>query len=347
MNITSMSATRFPAEGGGQLVVCTDPPLFAGSAGLQATVREVSTSLRYPTRNDSFLLPPPVLSSASKHCVQVAMGKTVVAGPATLTLSSVDGTVSSPAEIEYFESVSIAFDRRPYIEEATARLLLQTDASTIGQLEAVELYLPSRARRLSWRRTTGLDPSAAQQLLPFELAELPSTVNQDCRVVVSLTDGRTLTKWRRLMRAPPLPAGSSVQAVQADATTRSLIVDGRPYTSIGFYYNEEADPTVQRPVAGFPNLTEYITRFQARQGISQGQFYQISVLPHPEILAILDQLAAVGFKVLFDPGHVQLELCNGTSAPGAPCFDSQQALDNIKGNITLVREHPALLGYCE
>jgi hypothetical protein len=349
VNITSMSAKRFPIEGGGPvLVVCTDVPLLAPVGGLQATVQEVSTSLRYPSRNSSFLLSPLLgRPSLSKDCVEINMGETVVAGPGALTLSVTNGAVSSPAEVEYFESVSVAFDRRPYITETTAQLLLETDASILGQLDAVELHLPSRSRPLSWRSGADLLPSAQQQLLPFDLTELPGTVNQDCRVVITLIDGRNLTKWRRLMRALPLATGSTVQAVQVDHTTRGLLVDGRPYTSIGFYYNQEADATVQRPVAGFPNLTEYITHFQARQGISQGQFYQISVLPHPEILKILDQLAAVGFKVLFNPGHVGLELCNGTDVPGAPCFDSQQALASIKSNVSLVMNHPALLGYCE
>jgi hypothetical protein len=41
--------------------------------------------------------------------------------------------------------------------------------------------------------------------------------------------------FRRFMRAPPLPAGSFVQAVQVDHSTRSLAVDGRPFNGIGWY----------------------------------------------------------------------------------------------------------------
>ena len=35
------------------------------------------------------------------------------------------------------------------------------------------------------------------------------------------------------MRAPPLPAGSFVQPVQVDHSTRSLSVDGRPFNGVG------------------------------------------------------------------------------------------------------------------
>jgi hypothetical protein len=37
------------------------------------------------------------------------------------------------------------------------------------------------------------------------------------------------------MRAPPLPKGSFVLAVQVDHTTKSLLIDGRPHVGMGFY----------------------------------------------------------------------------------------------------------------
>ena len=60
-----------------------------------------------------------------------------------------------------------------------------------------------------------------------------STVNQDVAIEISLPNSRKIKKHKRLMRAPPLPAGSFVQPVQVDHSTRSLSVDGRPFNGVG------------------------------------------------------------------------------------------------------------------
>ena len=61
-------------------------------------------------------------------------------------------------------------------------------------------------------------------------------MNQDVKITVTLPDKSKFTKWRRLMRAAPLPRGSSVLAVQVDHRTSTLRIDGRLWAGSGFYY---------------------------------------------------------------------------------------------------------------
>ena len=223
-NISSLSTHRFPTEGvAPPVVLCTEPPL-AGSGPFSARIQQAGVTLRYPTRAHGFSLAAPTNNGTG--CFSIEAGAVANAGPGLLSVGA-PGASSTQVEVEYYESVSVAFGLRPYLGEVAGTLLLRPDREVLaaasapgGSPVAVEMALPfaTPPRTERWTATPGGGPllQQAEQVLAFELAGLPATVNQDVRITVSLPSGRKITKWRRLMRAPPLPHGSFVQAVQVD-----------------------------------------------------------------------------------------------------------------------------------
>lgn len=109
-------------------------------------------------------------------------------------------------------------------------------------------------------------------------------------------------------------------------------------------------------------LPQYVVHRQAPEGINQGMIYRLFTYPPEHQLAVLDQLNAVGFKVMYEVGH-QLNRCGaGARAPCDSdatdgehdgetdchvCFnESKTKLHWLEERIRLVMHHPAILGYC-
>ena len=111
----------------------------------------------------------------------------------------------------------MAFGLRPYITEDEGTIRLRTShhaankdrlarrgggASTAPSPTRVEMDLPfaSPPHAVVWtdRDTLGGLLRRPEQALSFPLKSLPSTVNQDVRITITLANGRNVTKWRRL-----------------------------------------------------------------------------------------------------------------------------------------------------
>lgn len=247
------------------MTLCTEPPLSPGP-GAAATVHEVGVSLRFPTRGHGFSLAAPT-GNGTAGCFEVATGVTANAGPGNLSISGSDaGTGSQAVEIEYYESVAVAFGLRPYINEAAGSLLLLPDPEVVTATSAtgatsaevsMELPFARPPRTEHWSATTSNGDnrkgllSEAEQILTFSLDGLPASINQDVKITILLPSGVTIVKWRRLMRAPSLPSGSTVLPVQVDHSTKSLLVDGRPHSGTGFYLDG-----VAHAHGAYHNMTE-------------------------------------------------------------------------------------------
>jgi hypothetical protein len=358
-NVT-LSTSRFPMEGTDPPVtLCSDPPLLSGSLPLTAQISQPGISLRFPTRAHNFMLAPPTPSGAA-GCFVVGPGETQAPGPGYLSIAA-GGNATQAAEVEYYESVAVAFGLRPYITEANGTLLLLTDRDVLTQASrndagavSVVLHLPfaTPPRSDSWGGT-GADVgllTQPEQVLSFSLDNLPSTINQDVRIDITLPSGKTITKWRRLARAPPLPTGSSVLPVQVDHSIKSLLVDGRPHAGTGFYLSWDA-----QAYGAFANMTEYIEKSLAPGGLNHGMVYRLHALPPAEMLYVLDRAHSVGFKVMLDmptdlddcgkPGPPNMNV--GTRPKYPTCFNDTESpgLASLLALIGLVKGHPALLGY--
>ena len=212
----------------------------------------------------------------------------------------------------------------------------------------MSLHLPfaTPPRTVTWSSTQ--EPTLLQepeQALTFNLDGLPATVNQDVQITFALPGGRNVTKWRRLMRAPPLPRGSFVSPVQVDHSTKSLLIDGRPYSGVGFYLD-----AVDHPHGALHNVSEYIVKDAAPNRVNHGMVYRLYTFPPETQLRVMDQAASVGFRLMYELPS-QLDDCGEHYRPGRPwphtCFnDSASAgLKQLREAIALVKDHPALLGY--
>lgn len=66
----------------------------------------------------------------------------------------------------------------------------------------------------------------------------------------------------------------------------------------------------------------------------------------------MEQVAAVGFRVMYDVGQQQDDCGDphkNTTRGNETCFSDPNSapLLQLKQSINLVKDHPALLGYCE
>lgn len=274
-------------------------------------------------------------------------------GPGLLSVANNVGWATTEIPVEYAVLIDVALDRRPYLAELAGVLLIRCNHSLLGlvvDVAAVAPALPASATAgWRWPRVV-LNGS---NLLRFELGLLPATVNTDLEVMVSsaATNGRQsvaairVVKRRRLMRAPPVPAASKggVAPVQVDHSRRGLLVGGEPFLGSGWY----ADGNDARTWAG--SAADYAAAMQAQALVGDNQVmpYGLSTRFSPaEQLGFLDACGALGIRVIYPLAPT---LARGT-VPGRDRSYRELWGDPawqrwVRGNITLVAGHPALLGY--
>jgi hypothetical protein len=297
-NLSYISARRFPIEGWlPPITMCTEPPLLPfGGFPLKAMLDQPTKHIVWPGAsyqdhvNLDFDLSTTAngsrpVSNGTAGCYRVSTGPTMASGgPAVLSLTSWSKNATSHgAEVTYYESVAVAIGRRPYIRETNGTLLLKVAPEVLSMVAAadtassvrVTLALPfaSPPRTVTWTPadTAGL-LAKSEQVLSFGLDGLPPTVNQDCAITVTLPNGFSFTKWRRLMRVPPPSATSAVLPVQVDHHIKSLLVDGRPHFGNGFYHGGSM---FNRSHGHFDNLTEFAVKVLGPARINQGMIYRL------------------------------------------------------------------------
>jgi hypothetical protein len=328
---------RFPTEGGGSALVCGT--VLAQGTALRAQILPAGGSdVQY---GGVAALVPPVRYNATCLNVSVtaAASTPLHEGAGMLVASSNNGTTwTSPGErAQLFDLVSVAFGRRPYLNEPHAELLVRTDPAMMARLAPgsnvqVNLSFPFAATGQQTRTfTTATEPlllRAAEIRLPFSFVGLPTIVNQDVVITITVDGTWNITKYRRFMRAPP-PASPSVLAVQVDHTTKSLLVDGRVWSGQGWYIAHE-----DMPMNGFTSAIDMLVR-DAQRSLNTGVLYGIYSWSAKEQLAMLDQLASVGYRGLYDLGI-------GSRGGGRGSGANKSA---IKESVNIVKDHPAILGY--
>jgi hypothetical protein len=203
----------------------------------------------------------------------------------------------------------------------------------------VELLLPFASPSARTHQWKDLNASQAEHILTFALDGLPSIINQDCRIIVRFANGgATIERLRRLQRAPPLPASSTVLPVQVDHSRRSLLLDGRIWRGIGFYMAGFGQGGYWW---GFQDLSDLVLRGLAPHGVNQGMLYNFQYFPIEVQLKFLDRAAAVGFKVMLQVSQGWIKRNNAN----LDRVSMAAQLDALAANISSVKEHPALLGY--
>ena len=259
--------------------------------------------------------------------------------------------------IEYVFLLDVAIGLRPYIAEQHGHLLLRCNASLLGRTVNVAATIPSVSSGASWRwDSVRLNGS---NVLEFALSGLPASVNADLRIVVSAADAASssmfgelsnVVKWRRFMRAAA-PIAPGVEPVQVDHHRRGLLVNNQPFVGSGWYVGTNSmSKDWQRNVSASLEALA----LQAKLGDTQIMPYGLGWWPASEQLALLDGCAALGIKVMYPLAPLVGEEYHKTGDPAGPWFrdletawDDPQWQADVRSNVSLVKDHPAILGYCK
>eukprot|EP01051_Picozoa_sp_SAG22_P003165 SAG22_NODE_151_length_17414_cov_7.812128_12_plen_492_part_00 len=351
--VTSVSPMRLPLEGGGPELVVRGTSFNGsnGSALCRITAAPGATALGFNATafagrvlNDPAIVcsPPPAVIADGPGVLQVSLlGVPGAEAGGDFHGAHVagkgDGVVIRPL-------VEITIGRRPYITELAGEVLLSTAPELAGQVLEVRAALPAAGPAAVWRW-----PAVAggkEVALPLDFGVLMQAVNASApihndilfEIVVPGSSGasgsRVLHKRRRFHRVPPPPLLSHVVPVQVDHGTAGLLVGGEAWVGTGWY--------LERDIPTEDLITMISTEFGPR-GINQGMLYGLHTRPRDEIDRIMDAAAAVGFKFMWPLvdkiGPVDLQT-------GGP-FNNSTRLAQLVANVTYVREHPALLGYCK
>ena len=235
--------------------------------------------------------------------------------------------------------LDVAIGRRPYFAEPYGELLCRCNASLINQRASVSATLlntnSSELARWHWPNII----LNASTILPFQLSDIPAGyVNADLAINVSMIDRAELpvnvTKYRRLIRAPPPAAVGPIEAVQVDHSRRGMLVAGQPYVGSGWY--ADGNSNWQH------NLSAYldVVARQASVGDNLIMPYGLPRFNASEQRAFLERCAELGIKVIY---------------PLAPAIAARMAWDSVLpsskwsadlvANLSVVRNSSALLGY--
>ena len=278
-----------------------------------------------------------------------------VEGVGTISISLDGRTFSNTLPVTFFHLALMQIGRRPYITETTGSILLRTDALALGGTSlALEATLPCvPGKRWTWANVTG----GTDVLLPLSLAGLPVNLHNDLCLTVTLPSGEHLNLWRRFLRVPPPPADSTAQIVQVDHERAGLLVSTAtnstttPLLGVGYYITEYgvSDKTVinaadEHPTNSTATLIRELQRM-GRRGITWALVYWCYYVPAAtakDLVAVLDVAHAAGIGIIWDfmaPGGTDF------IKAGGPYATDSQALALIKSNISLVKDHPAIIGY--
>jgi hypothetical protein len=159
------------------------------------------------------------LNATAVACLMPAIS---VAGPAKLAIS-LDGnkTWSAGQPIVFFDAISAAVARRPYIAEREGHVILQSDAALDGTtLDVTVLFTPSNR---TWSFANLRGGAGVVRLLPLSLEGLPLTLNNDLVVTVAVRGGTDALPW--VLSANP-------RAVAATITLYSRLIRTVPPSSL-------------------------------------------------------------------------------------------------------------------
>jgi len=244
--------------------------------------------------------------------------------------------------LTFFQLVDAALDRRPYLSESEGFILLRTDAALKGHRLVVKAELHAANKSWGWDNVEG----GGEVSLPFNLTTLPlKTIHNDILITISDPEEPSLkqgvTIQRRFHRIPTVP-NPTVEPVQIDHARKGLLINGKPWVGTGWYVSYLVDVgwnmTTESQLEKLADLIRYDF---APRGINQLMFYALFRFDFEAQLRLLDVCHSVGIKVMYEMaeslGQVHID-------QGGP-FNNPELLKPLIANVTLVRDHPAIMGY--
>eukprot|EP01052_Picozoa_sp_SAG31_P004316 SAG31_NODE_178_length_21247_cov_11.492009_2_plen_421_part_00 len=297
----------------------------------------------FNTRTAALLFDAQKLNATHVTCTPPPV---VVAGPVYLSMSAGctvgGGNCSNYLKVTYFAPVDVVVGRRPYINESQGALLLRTDDSLHGVPLAVTASLAFAKRKWNWQLT----PRNGSSVLRFDLSGLPALINNDICVQIVYSTGK-VHQCRRLMRTTAPPLGSTVEPVQIDHHTQTFRVAGRPFIGTGWYVGQQPSTNVTR----FLNVLRPHAELGANMFVAEDTYN----MAQDDKLKLLDGAHAMNVKVIWSlrgkKGHKFPDglgfgagVFTNISEAEAMLVNTQWEA-NLRGNVTAVMNHPALLGF--
>ena len=338
--VLSASPVAFATEGGSSTLVTgtgfTAPALCRISAAPGGTTHQLNASV------ESFGAKDITLTELTCDGAPAV----VAPGPGVLQVSFDGGTTwLGRLQVAYFEQIEIAIGKRPYISERSGDLLVRSHESLRGTMLFVKAELPAMGDVATWHwgSISGGTDTVLNMDFDDTLGKNDAPVHNDLIVTVTWGQNKKVVKRRRFLRVPNPPANSSVEPVQIDHSVAGLRVAGEAWVGQGWYVAAAKNATSQRPGAVWNGdwkvLADIITYDLVPRGINQGMIYGIQNAHPADQIALLDACASAGFKVMYDIGSGNVSINHGGP------FNQPALLADLKNNVSLVKDHPAILGY--
>ena len=262
-------------------------------------------------------------------------------GPAYFSVS-IDNKTSwiGNEQVTYINLFEVAVDKRPYVTETSGKLLVHKHASiNSNDVKNITLYLPSLQLKWEWEKKdiAFSDFGRNELALEFTFEKFSNNnVHSDVEIFITMatSDGKTtiFNYLKRFHKVSPPSKNSKVEIVQVNHATKHLIVNGNTYIGNGFY--------VSHAPMSIENAT-FFFRTMNSLNINQFMFYGMPSLENNYILQLFDTAYKHDCKILYQSVGDHSIIKNGgpfnnTDLPWYRHFIN---------NITLVKDHPALLGY--
>jgi hypothetical protein len=298
-----------------------------------------------------YTAPARVLNITHLACTPPAVP---VEGLAVLSVSPDNTTWSAaPDCLQFISLFSASVSRRPYFSEAEGALLVTSDTmladdSTLWVSAELLEYTPP---------ITLVAPvhiqGATRVKLAFDLRSLPARVSTTVTIRLHIgTTNQTIVKTRQFERVATaavaingsdLRAMSTLQASSAvDHETGALLVDNQPFLLRGMYISTGnilvgSSMVNMTPSQHNPGFGALLGRL-AKGGLNTAMIYQASQLPPSELAALLDELAVVGIRVLFEMTEIVAPLLVPGGNTSASWARFVELINAVKGS-------PSILGY--
>eukprot|EP00040_Diaphanoeca_grandis_P029827 m.175459 g.175459 ORF g.175459 m.175459 type:complete len:773 (-) comp31821_c1_seq1:377-2695(-) len=298
---------------------------------------------------------PPPTNVPGQGFLTIALNTTVDPGPSGW---------SSSLNVSFETLLDAVVGRRPYLNgETEGSLLIESHPSLIGhtvEVNAVLISLPQLNSNdvvtenlnttYSWNLSIPTLTGTDVVTLPF--AALPPSLTADLSITMftTATPKINVTVRRRFQRLPPLSPSSTAIASALDQTTRGILVGGLPFFGLGWYVAGDAGSMGESNPNVFSGL-----------GVSQimpyGLVQNVDFMHNTtRVFEYFDAAHKAGVKVLMPMqqfGWTGNPACDPLSHPsGVPAWCNYTARINdpawtagVIANVTLVKSHPALLGY--
>ena len=270
-------------------------------------------------------------------------------------------TTWAPAFVEHFPRFAPAFNRRPYFREAEGSVVAELDvASLAGQQVTLTVEIGQGLPTLL-NHTFAVGPATGFVRIPFSLQGVASDVNADAVFTLASPTGRfpPARHTRKFSRSPPPPATTSVTTWQVDHEGKALLRDGVTFIMSGWFaggYGHESaglPPSHFIPRDGSGGNADLLaalgqaslTTQWGRDGVT---FIRAGGWSNATLAGIfLDAAHAAGVSVLWNVGADTL----AKSMAGVPNTKTNST-GNVteewgytRGNVTMVKDHPAVAGY--